>query len=96
MMRLEEQNRQREAQGRKPLKLPREWVERPQLHPVEQKVFNDFISYAAFCGGEVDPTNALSWFEINGVPTQERRWLGQIYSMLAPVLREQEPTSKKK
>lgn len=88
MLRLEQKNETREARGLKPLPLPQQWVERPYLTPAEHGIFNDYIQFAAFCGGEVDPTKALSWFDMQGVASEDRGWLGSIYAQLSPVLRE--------
>ena len=88
MLRLERENERRERQGQPTRNLSKAWTERPLLTPVEHDIFNGFLRFAAFCGGEVDPSKALSWFEIEGVASQDRPWLGNIYAILAPVLRE--------
>lgn len=95
MMRMEAENRRREAAGATPIRLTKAWTERPVLNPVEMSIFNDYIGFAAFCGGEVDPTKALSWFEIQRVASVDRPWLGKIYGVLSQVLRE-EPGQQEK
>ena len=88
MLRLEQENEGRERRGMPLRKLPSAWTERPKLSPMEHHIFNGFLRFAAFCGGEVDPTKALSWFEMTGVASEDREWVGSIYAILAPVLRE--------
>ena len=92
MLRMERENERRARTGAPERPLPSAWTERPRLTPVEHDLFNGFLRFSAFCGGEVDPTKALSWFEINGVASQDRSWLGSIYASLAPILRETDET----
>lgn len=93
MLRMERDNEKRERRGAPPIGLPSAWTERPLLTPMEHDVFNGFLRFAAFCGGEVDPTKALSWFEITGVASEDWSWLGSIYATMAPVLRETDETT---
>lgn len=88
MLRMERDNADRERRGMPTRKLPAAWTERPKLNPIEHDLFNGFLRFAAFCGGEVDPTKALSWFEMTGVASEDRGWLGSIYAILSPILRE--------
>lgn len=93
MIRMERENEGRERRGMPIRKLPSAWTERPRLNPVEQELFSGFLRFAAFCGGEVDPTKALSWFEMTGVASEDWGWLGSIYAILSPVLRETDETT---
>ena len=93
MLRMERDNADRERRGIATRKLPSAWTERPKLSPIEHDLFNGFLRFAAFCGGEVDPTKALSWFEMTGVASEDRGWLGSIYAVLAPVLRESDEST---
>jgi hypothetical protein len=68
--------------------MPEGWEDRPKLSDPEVSLFNDFLDFARFCGGDPRPADVLAWFEIKGVPAGERSWMGSLYSSMAGALRK--------
>lgn len=89
---MERDNALRVARGVRPRRLPDEWTSRPRLRPHENVLWNDFLSFAAFCGGDPRPADLQAWFALRDVERGEQVWMAELFSALSAVVREREAT----
>lgn len=90
----ERESTARVARGAQPLDLHPQWVGRPRLSSPEQVLFNEFLRFARFCGGDPRPQDALAWFEMRSVPKAEQEWMCVVFAAMAEVVREREPDDR--
>lgn len=85
---LERDNAARVARGVAPRRLSEEWVKRPRLRSHEVVLWHEFLSFAAFCGGDPRPADLLAWFAMRDVDRGEQAWMAEVFSALSSVVRE--------
>jgi hypothetical protein len=89
---MERDNALRVARGVRPRRLSDEWTSRPRLRPHETVLWSDFLSFAAFCGGDPRPADLQAWFALRDVERGEQVWMAELFSALSAVVREREST----
>ena len=87
MTERERESEARVRRGAQPLKFPEPWVDRPQLNPAEEAVFEEFVRFSRFCA-DPRPQDALAWFELRSISRAEWPWLSDVFGAMSMALRK--------